>query len=134
MLYIDQPVQTGFSYSSLENVTNDLFGNGMEIIEPGQAIPKQNGTFLVGTYPVQDFSQTSNTTMNAARAIWHFAQTFVGEFPEYKPKNSSLSIWSEGYGGKFAASFAAYFKKQTQKQLKNSVPLQIDTVGVINGL
>jgi len=97
MLYIDQPVGTGFSYDYPTNVTFDQtdLSSTIQISDFSDGVPEQNNTFYVGTASSQKPGNTFNTTENAARATWHFAQTWFTEFPEYKPKNDKVSIWTE---------------------------------------
>lgn len=83
MLYIDQPVQVGFSYDSLVNGTIDEIENPF-IVTPQDfdktGIPETNTTFLTGTFPSQEFSNAPNTTSQAANAVWHFMQTWLQEY------------------------------------------------------
>lgn len=94
MLYIDQPVQVGFSYDTLNNGTYDLLrwdrqegdGDGGEGALPIQLgdfeegeIPETNATFYVGTFASQNVTQVPNSTDHAAVAFWHFAQTWFEE-------------------------------------------------------
>ena len=69
MLYIDQPVQTGFSYDSLLNVTIDQTTGSISPLDPTAPIPAQNYTYIVGTVPSQDPTRTANDTQNAARCV-----------------------------------------------------------------
>lgn len=94
MLFIDQPVQVGFSYDTLNNGTLDLMrgrddfhddiGEDMEFpiqlgdFEDGE-VPETNATFYVGTFASQNMTQTANSTEHAAVAFWHFAQTWFEE-------------------------------------------------------
>jgi carboxypeptidase C (cathepsin A) len=140
MLYIDQPVQTGFSFDSLINATYDIAESQVTELSPGQPIPEQNNTFLVGTLPSNQASFTANSTTNAAIAVWYFAQTFFQEFPDYKPNDNRISIWTESYGGKYGPATAAYFQQQNQKiaqgQISNPADqyiIHLDTLGIING-
>jgi carboxypeptidase C (cathepsin A) len=135
--YIDQPVQTGFSYDSLVNGTLDLTTNNVTYPDK---LPKQNSTILVGTFPSNDINATANGTTNAARALWHFSQTFFQEFPDYKPNDNRISIWTESYGGKYGPAFTAFFQQQNQKiangtitDKSTSYPIHLDTLGIING-
>jgi carboxypeptidase C (cathepsin A) len=83
MIYIDQPVQTGFSYDSLINGTLDL------LVDPESDIPitarKYSSDFPVnittkwGTFPSQDLSKTSLGSASGATALWHFMQVWVTE-------------------------------------------------------
>lgn len=79
MLYIDQPNQVGFSYDVPSNGTLDTLRGEITLADFSQGIPKQNNTFFVGTFPTQNPLSTANDTTNAARAFWHFAQTWFQE-------------------------------------------------------
>lgn len=93
MLFIDQPVQVGFSYDSLNNGTYDLLlGDPMdeEFDDESQLqiklqefkdgeIPETNATFYVGTFASQNLTHTPNSTDHSAVALWHFAQTWFEE-------------------------------------------------------
>ena len=91
MLYIDQPVQVGYSYDTLHNGTRNLNiqaeGDDQDATLTSIVlhnfsdadIPEQNATFLVGTFSSQNQSFTANTTEHAAVALWHFAQTWFEE-------------------------------------------------------
>lgn len=96
MLYIDQPVQVGFSYDVLTNGTWDPESG---VVEPQDFstgnIPEANNTFFVGTFASTIDDNTANSTENGARALWHFAQTWFAEFPAYKPNDDRVSIWAE---------------------------------------
>lgn len=95
MLYIDQPVQTGFSFSSFSNATLDLLTNTLEFTDFSNGIPQSNLTFLVGTLPTQDDASGPNSTVHAARGTWHFLQTWLMEFPGYRTSDNRVSLWTE---------------------------------------
>jgi carboxypeptidase D len=159
MLYIDQPVQTGFSYDRLVNATVDetLLPYIVTPLPPSSPIPELNTTFLAGVFPSQDPLSTANTTSTAALAAWHFMQIWMQEyaqapndgipafantkshrFPIYKPKDNKFSIWSESYGGHYGPTFSDFFTKQNRKIEdgsigSSSVTLRLDTVGIVNG-
>lgn len=95
MLYIDQPVQVGLSYDSLRNITLDLLTGETQEIAAGEAVPEQNSTFLVGTYPSGNSNDTSQGSRNAAMALWRFAQVWFQEFPEYHLNDAPISISTE---------------------------------------
>lgn len=139
MLYIDQPVGTGFSYDYPTNGTVDKTDSS-ESTHPNDfldGIPEQNNTFFVGTFASQNSAQTINSTENAARATWHFAQTWFTEFPHYKPKNDKISIWTESYGGRYGPAFMSFFDTQNTKindgTLEPAHYIHLDTLGIING-
>ncbi|KEF59139.1 uncharacterized protein A1O9_03983 [Exophiala aquamarina CBS 119918] len=83
MLYLDQPVQVGLSYDTLQNITIDLISGDFTLLNETDTVPEQNLTFKVGTYPSQEPNSTSSGNLNGARALWHFAQTWFQEFPGY---------------------------------------------------
>lgn len=97
MLFLDQPVQVGLSYDTLQNITNNLVTGEVGILNDMSQAPEQNTTFLLGTYPSQDGNQTALGSVNAAKAAWHFLQTFTQEFPAYHPNDSRISIATESY-------------------------------------
>ncbi|KAF2435542.1 alpha/beta-hydrolase [Tothia fuscella] len=143
MLYIDQPVQAGFSYDSLVNGTVDMTTRA-EYIDltpfPKNEVPIQTNIKRVGTFPSGNVDTTANGTSNAARALWHFAQTFFQEFPAYRPNDNRISIWTESYGGKYGPAFTSYFQEQNQKIANRTLTdpsemyvLHLDTLGIING-
>ncbi|KAL2833105.1 Alpha/Beta hydrolase protein [Aspergillus pseudoustus] len=139
MLYIDQPNQVGFSYDVPTNGTYDQI-TGIRDVSPFSIVPEQNNTFYVGTFPSLNASTSANTTENAARALWHFAQTWFEEFPAYKPHDDRVSIWTESYGGRYGPAFTAFFQEQNEKIADGSLTtpgashyIHLDTLGIING-
>ncbi|EEH06079.1 carboxypeptidase [Histoplasma capsulatum G186AR] len=140
MLYVDQPVQTGFSYDKLVNVTVELVSGNIMVKDFSNGVPVQNNTFWVGSYPSQIPQNTANNTLNAARAFWHFSQAWFQGFPQYKPTNSKISIWAESYGGKYGPSFARFLLEQNRKIEEGTIGhedgkmvIHIDTLGIISG-
>jgi hypothetical protein len=78
ILYIDQPVQTGFSYDRLVNGTLDLLtGNVTPLNDTSEVV--QNETTVLGTFPSQDPTATTQGSVRGASALWHFMQVFVGK-------------------------------------------------------
>lgn len=141
MLYLDQPVQVGLSYDTLQNITIDLTSGEITLLNETDTIPEQNLTFKVGTYPSQEANSTAFGSLNGARALWHFAQTWFQEFPGYHPNDSRISISTESYGGRYGPSYAAFFEEQNQK-IENGTwtdddgeefILHLDTLLIING-
>lgn len=144
MLYIDQPVSTGFSYTKLVNSTLDMLFLGQPVTETGIApfkayggsIPAQNATFKYGTFSEQNPQKTVNSTLAAAKTLWHFGQAWFSEFPEYKTSNKRVNIWGNSYGGYYVPITAEYITQQNQKIKSgklNAQEISIDTVGWTNG-
>lgn len=142
MLYVDQPVQTGFSYDTPTNCTFNSDGPEPWAWEPtdfSDGVPESNYTYWVGTVASQDATHTANTTDYAAHSLWHFVQTFFQEFPGYKPNDNRLSIWAESYGGHFAPATMKFFQEQNEKITngtigQNAHHLHLETMGIINGV
>ncbi|GAB7357095.1 hypothetical protein MBLNU459_g7903t3 [Dothideomycetes sp. NU459] len=144
ILYIDQPNQVGFSYDTPTNVTVDLAYAGMDekninVVNFADGVPEQNATFLIGTTFSQNETFTANTTAHAAVAFWHFAQTWFEEFPQYKPHDEKISLFTESYGGRYGPSFVSHFMKQNELISNGTLTgdglhyLHMDTLGIING-
>ncbi|KAI9685487.1 MAG: hypothetical protein M1820_010784 [Bogoriella megaspora] len=143
MLYIDQPAGTGLSYDILTNVTVDLLSGGTDPLLANDTTPQNSMFNLVGTYSSQnagDVMPMINGTMNAARALWHFAQTWFQEFPEYKPDNNKISIATESYGGRYGPAFASFFQQQNEKIANGTWTekgemhdIHLDTLWINNG-
>jgi hypothetical protein len=80
MLYIDQPVQAGFSYDTLINGTLDETVSPFKVTPLDPAKPPQlNFTTIPGVFPSGSPKTSVNTTEAAAQAAWHFMQTWLKE-------------------------------------------------------
>ncbi|KAJ1323698.1 Serine carboxypeptidase [Microdochium nivale] len=137
MLYLDQPVQTGFSFDAVRNGTIDETGvpyivTGTETHGgPGTGV---NATVLAGRFPSGDPKKMTPTSATAALVGWYFMQAWLREFPQYKPANNKFSIWGESYGGHYAPAFADLFMSKSSSAATDSsvIPLAIDTIGLVN--
>ncbi|KAI0103332.1 carboxypeptidase S1 [Nemania sp. FL0031] len=132
VLYIDQPVQTGFSY--------DVATEGIMDLLTGEIIPgstESNSTTIPGNFSSQNIKNTANTTENAARHFWYFLQVWSKDFPPYQPEGNSVNIWTESYGGRYGPSFAAFIHdKNSQIQdgsLSGFEVINLASLGIING-
>ncbi|KAF3482015.1 carboxypeptidase S1 [Arthroderma uncinatum] len=137
LLYIDQPVQTGFSYDVLTNATFDLKTSVFTPEEYGHE-PSDDGTLLSGTFGSGDITKTANTTANAGRHMWNVLQVWTQEFSPYayNRANDKISLWSESYGGRYGPGFMNRFlaqNKRVEAGLVTGTVLHLDTVGIING-
>ena len=52
MLYVDQPVQVGLSYDTLQKISFNLINGNMTLLN--DTIPEQNTTLVVGTWASTD--------------------------------------------------------------------------------
>jgi carboxypeptidase C (cathepsin A) len=138
MLYIDQPVQTGFSYNTLVNGTiNEL--NNPFIFTPADftngSLPETNLTFLTGTFATPNLNMAPNTTDAAAPIMYHTMQAFLQDFPERKSCDKTFSMWGESYGGHYVPAYADYISQKNDEIVNGNgsgSPIPLDTVGFIN--
>jgi hypothetical protein len=79
MLYIDQPVQTGFSYDILVNGTYDVV-NGIPVPMAYDSSLELNYTTSWGTFPSQNASSITAGSERGASAIWHFMQVWTAKY------------------------------------------------------
>ncbi|KAI1779461.1 Alpha/Beta hydrolase protein [Hypoxylon cercidicola] len=134
ILYVDQPVQTGFSY--------DVLTEGFLDIETGNIFPagsddQGNRTFIPGTFGSQNVRSTANTTEIAAKHFWNFLQEWTGRFTGHNTSDNAISIWTESYGGRYGPSFAAYIQDQNSRIqngfMDDAKIINLTTLGIING-
>lgn len=105
MLYIDQPVGTGYSYDVLVKSTQDLLFIGEPAIQTGIIpfdaykghVPAENTTFKYGMFPTQNYNNTANTTGIAAVTLWHFSQVWFGDFPKWTTTNKQVALWGKSF-------------------------------------
>ncbi|KAL7941516.1 Alpha/Beta hydrolase protein [Trichoderma barbatum] len=141
MLYIDEPNQVGFSYDIPTNCTANLSDEGFNLkpADFSTQVPDLNFTSMAGTFSSQKPTHTTNSTAQAAHALWHFAQAWFSEFPHYKPSDDRISIWAESYGGHYGPGFMRFFQQQNERIADGSIAdehahfLHIDTLGIVNG-
>ena len=78
VLYIDQPVSAGFSFTSLIKGTFNLLTNDVTPLSAyGGNVPKTNATFGLGLYSNQESWATTNTTITSMRALWKLAENWL---------------------------------------------------------
>ncbi|KAK3290679.1 uncharacterized protein B0H64DRAFT_478982 [Chaetomium fimeti] len=68
----------------------------------------------------QKILQTTNTTERSAHATWHFLQTWLFEFPHYRPGDGRSSEQNERIANGSLSHSGVH-------------PLHLDTLGIING-
>jgi carboxypeptidase C (cathepsin A) len=149
IIFIDQPVQVGFSYDILTNASLNLIDELLSY--PASQIPntQPSYTFLNGTFASGNSNNSASTSEVAAQAIWHFLQAFLGVFPQYNPAVSSdgvivsgttgINLFTESYGGKYGPAIGALFGRQnalrqTDAAMMNStLEITLATLGIMNG-
>ena len=99
MLFIDQPAQTGFSYSI---PIHGYQGIGGLVVQ----LPNENCPDWVSgcaTYSNPSPAYTVNSTQNAAPGFWKTLQGFMGALPQYS--RNGFNMATESYGGHYGPVF-----------------------------
>ncbi|KAG9249116.1 carboxypeptidase S1 [Calycina marina] len=144
VFYVDQAIQTGFSYDALfhgtlEQYVNDIMTKLLQLPmftpEPGLVTPPfhPNATALCGTGLGGDVGRTSNTSQQIAAEMYQFTQVWVSE-----SAGKRISLWTH-YDR--PVTFA-YFARQNEKikqtehggkcvKSKDTL-LKLDTLGLLN--
>ncbi|KAL3480550.1 Alpha/Beta hydrolase protein [Aspergillus californicus] len=140
ILYIDQPVQTGFSYDVRTPATVDYTTSVITPLGLNDTRPAVNYTFDVGVYGSQDLNGTANSTTNGAAAMWSFLQVWLNEFPEHENPEQNIHIWTESFGGRYGPAYTSYILDQNAKihngtldGVSSPTPINIQTLGIHNG-
>lgn len=132
MLYIDQPVTTGFSYSILRStIVNATTGRVVKYLK-SDTCPKhlhKDESCLISSIPPETSIPCS--TKKSAPSIWKALQGFLGAFPELQ--NTTLHLASESYGGHYVPSVAAYILKQNKHHIPHAIKLQLQSALIGNG-
>lgn len=80
MLYLDQPVQTGFSYDYLTHYTVDYASASVFPSDMGDNIPSMNATFGLGVFGSGGLNGTVNSTTTGAKVFWDVLQVLMVEY------------------------------------------------------
>ncbi|CAL3962341.1 unnamed protein product [Diplocarpon coronariae] len=129
MLFLSQPLGTGFSYSS----------KGEGSLNPYTGVYEDSSFDGVrGRYPVINASALSTTDLSAV-AAWHVLQGFLGALPQLDPEITSkeFNLWTESYGGHYGPAFFNHFMEQNQMIANGSsqgIQLNFNSLGIINGI
>ncbi|CAN9124618.1 unnamed protein product [Alternaria alternata] len=138
MLYFDQPVQVGFSYDTLQNITRDLVTGEVTLLNETTPVPEQNTTLLTGTFPSREANNTAFGSVNGAVAAWEFAQAWFQEFPHYLPNDTRISLAAQSYGGRYGPAMMSFWEEQNQRIENGTLGeegyiMHLDTLLLISG-
>ncbi|KAJ4989705.1 serine carboxypeptidase [Stagonosporopsis vannaccii] len=134
MLYISQPVGTGFSYQK----------QGVGSVNPWSSDFHYNSSDwpATGRYPILEPLNTGtiDTTDLAAVATWHVLQALLNTIPKFDTKLGTpreFNLFTESYGGHYGPAFFNYFYNQNLRIQNGSMPgypLNFNSLGIINGI
>ncbi|KIW86111.1 hypothetical protein Z517_01505 [Fonsecaea pedrosoi CBS 271.37] len=147
IVFIDQPVQVGFSYDVLTNSSLNLLDETTVTPPTAGPISQPSYTFLNGTFGSGNPSFTANTSQIAAQSLWQFLQTFLTSFPQYNTAlrvqanepTAEVHLFTESYGGKYGPAIGAFFgvqneRRQTDSDFANTtIDITLKSLGIING-
>ena len=130
MLFIDQPTQTGFSYSiPIPGYEDPNTGNIIAL--PDNTCPDYAADIGCGTYSYPNASLTVNSTDGAAPNFWKTLQGFMGAFPQYS--RNEFIFTTESYGGHYGPVFNEYIETQNAKNISGAHPIKLGAVMIGNG-
>ncbi|KAK5172778.1 uncharacterized protein LTR77_002898 [Saxophila tyrrhenica] len=131
MLFIDQPAQTGFSYSI--PVPGYIGLSSQLVLLEEDVCPHYAHGCQTYSYPSPLY--TVNSTQNAAPGMWKTLQGFMGAFPQYS--RNGFHFATESYGGHYGPVFNEYIETQNalidSGCLPNAHRIQLESVLIGNG-
>ncbi|RYP57809.1 hypothetical protein DL769_009259 [Monosporascus sp. CRB-8-3] len=135
MLYIDQPVNTGFSYDVLMNATMDIRGNWSRDKSPST---NAQGNSKMMTEPgivgegAADTDTAVNTTATAIRALWVTLTAWLQDFPEFESNNREIELWAASYGGHYAPALYDFAMTKRSENQSAEPQIHFSTIGLMN--
>ncbi|KAK2836891.1 hypothetical protein FQN49_006615 [Arthroderma sp. PD_2] len=150
MLYIDQPVQSGFSFDQLQEGSLNLLDSSYTF-PPSDPPPGQSkSTWLKGVTSSNDVQFTTNTTSTAVMALWHALQAILAEFPQHPLQSQEagnrsgsrsvpINLFAESYGGKYAPSFITHIEEQNRRRTEGEIStletfeINVQSIGIMQG-
>ncbi|KAH8682043.1 putative serine carboxypeptidase [Xylariales sp. PMI_506] len=130
MLFIDQPAETGLSYSLPVPMYYDDYVEGFVQLGNEEACPSVVAE-LCGTYQLPSMKYTANSTLNAAPTFWSTLQGFMGAFPQYS--RTGFHLATESYGGHYGPIFSEYIEEQNAKNIPDALQIKMESLMISNG-
>ncbi|KAJ5165647.1 Peptidase S10 serine carboxypeptidase [Penicillium coprophilum] len=138
MLYLDQSVQTGFSYDNLEEGTQSAFGEVLLDVNSKSAKSSSMPGSRRGLFSSNNPKSTTNSTQSVAQSTWLYMQLWLAMFEERQSSNPTINIWSASYGGHYAPTMVKYTLEQNERLKSGALSLDlyreihIGSVGLTN--
>ena len=129
VVYIDQPVQVGFSYTELIHAFFDEDAEEIVPLRKGEKCPKRAGR--CGQFSKPDTSTTANSTVAAAPAFWLTLQAVMATFPQYS--DHGFHSGSESYGGHYVPIFSKYILDQNALDIAGARRIDLQSIIIGNG-
>ncbi|EXJ84776.1 hypothetical protein A1O3_05448 [Capronia epimyces CBS 606.96] len=147
IVFIDQPVQVGFSYDTPTNASLNLLDESIIMPPTDVPITQPDYSFLNGTFASENPSFTANTSQIAAQSIWHFLQTFLTSFPQYNTAlrtqdtqpTAEIHLFTESFGGRYGPAVGSFFQAQNERRATDvdfsnrTIDVNLISLGIING-
>ncbi|OAP58347.1 hypothetical protein AYL99_07437 [Fonsecaea erecta] len=130
VIFIDQPTQVGFSYSSPVPGYEDP-NSGFLVQLPNNTCPEYASDWGCGTYSYWNESLTANSTPATAPNMWKTLQGFMGAFPQYA--RQQINFATESYGGHYGPLMSEYFEEQNAKNITGAHNIQLEHLLIGNG-
>jgi carboxypeptidase C (cathepsin A) len=130
MLFIDQPVQVGFSYS--EAIPGYVDPSSNLIVQlPSAECPDYATDWGCATYSYPNYTLTASSTDGAAPNFWKTLQGFMGAFPQYS--REEFLFTTESYGGHYGPIFSEYIEMQNANNIQGAKKISLGAVLIGNG-
>jgi carboxypeptidase C (cathepsin A) len=124
MLYIDQPIDVGFSYSTPIPAYQLSTEGGAQISLiglPDNVCPdylSKEEAATCGTWSDSSLKYTPNSTINARNDLWTTLQGFVGAFPQYSKGGFHMAC--ESFGGHYCPVYSKY-EQYAPRRLRHNI-------------
>ena len=129
MVFIDQPISTGLSYTKPTPAYVSTGGNIVTL--PSASCPDYADGLACGTYSAPNVSTTVNSTQRAASNYYKTLQGFMGVFPQYAREEFAFA--TESYGGHYGPTFTEYIEEQNAKLPSGAKKISLTTLLIGNG-